>query len=168
MSFEKLLRFTLPLLSLLLVSTGCSAFHVFTKTERVTETRSTAPAVTNVTQISPSNFVSVVTPSREIVTLSTNFIYEVSPEVKTAQTILSEATKFIPAPFSGAVDLLLLASSGLLGAIARIKSKQAALVPTLIQGVEMAGSPEVKQKIQQVAEMFGHESRLNSLVQRLT
>ena len=142
----------LSLLAAAALLTGCQAtkdavksFHLFTPT------------------------ITAATNAAGAVALATN--YAVSDTVQTGLAAAHQVTPYIPAPFGSAADLALIAATGILGFIARIKSKKAALVPALIRGIEAAGADEsaaVKIAVQTEATNSGVQNQLHELVKQLT
>jgi hypothetical protein len=110
--------------------------------------------------------VAAVTNDAGAVTATTN--YAVSDAVQTGLAGARAVTPYIPAPFGSAVDLALVAATGILGFIARVKSKKAALVPALIRGIEAAGNAEVKAAVQTEAQLSGVQAALHDQVKSLT
>jgi hypothetical protein len=93
--------------------------------------------------------------------------YAVRPGVTNFLNRADELTR--PFPWSGILHAILGTAAGVLGIVAKYKSDQAALVPTLIAGVESAdGNQEVKKSIQRIAFLRGLQPRLHRTVQRLT
>lgn len=140
-----ILPFALCLCSCQATKDAVHSFHVFTPT------------------------VSATTNDAGDVTLATN--YAVAPSIEAGIASARQVTPLIPAPFGSAVDLGLLGLSGILGLIAKIKSKRAALVPVLIRGIEAAGadiSAPVKIAVQTEATNSGVQAQLHELVNQLT
>ena len=136
-----LLPFALCLCSCQATKDAVHSFHVFT------------PTVT----------------TNESGTLDTN--YAVASGIESGISSARKVTPLIPAPFGSAVDLGLIGLSGLLGLIAKLKSKRAALVPVLIRGIEAAGADiaaPVKNAVQTEATNSGVQVQLHELVQQLT
>lgn len=131
---------------------ACAAGRLFSKHEEVLPVRSTNAT----TLVIVTNYV-------------TNLVYEVDPGVKQALKTGSEIADAVPGPWSAiAKGVLGIVGVGLAW-IARVKSRQAALVPALIEGVEAAANnKDVKQMIQKVALSRNLEPRLRAQVRRLT
>ena len=109
----------------------------------------------------------------------TNVIYTVSTNTVAHIDAAKSVAGLIPAPYATPVELGLTLLSGVLGLIARQKSKtvdqqQTALDKTntvlssVIAGVETANHPETKQAIAQSSARFGVADTLHTLVQSIT
>ena len=160
-----------PLLFLPLLLCGCGG--VFKKTvsavpmvSRVVVTNTVRQVVTDQEGNSTTNVTLVL---RENVATNwvTNVTYAVNPAVEhfigTAQTVAESA----PVPYGHAVNVALgLLASGLAW-VAKKKSDKAKILPAVIAGVESAGSPETKKRIQEFAMSIGVEKELNDLVKHL-
>lgn len=123
----------------------------------------TPPFVTNLVTITPAAFVT---------NWSTNVVFEVNPGVQGALSTLETVNKFNPTPTGPFVDLALAGAAGVLGFIARLKTKQAAananLAQTLVLGIEEAKSAETKASVKKVSEKLGNAPAVNALVQKVT
>lgn len=99
----------------------------------------------------------------------TNTTFVVNPKVETVLQTASTITAAIPFPWSGALATGFAGLSAVLGLIARAKNSQAALIPTIIQGIEgAANNADVKKTVENIARATGQQTRLNALVQKIT
>jgi len=132
----------LALSILLLALSGCA---LFTRTQTVT----------------PALMTNAIT--HEVLTnYVTNTLYTVNPAVTNALNNAREIAQAVPTPWGGIAATGFGLLSGALGFIAKAKSDKAALVPTLIAGIETAANnADVKKSIQTVATAAGLEDRLN-------
>jgi hypothetical protein len=153
--------------------TGCSTAGgsgLFVRRPQVSSQLIEVAGSTNVT-VDPVSHNQVVTIRPATITTNwlTNEVVIVNPVVDQALTTARAVNEFAnPLPFSGAISGALALISLGLGWIARVKSQKAALLPVVIQGVELANSPEVKASIKQIASAVGLESKLNREVQSAT
>jgi hypothetical protein len=115
-----------------------------------------------------TNFVEVIRPSQVITNWLTNTIYTVNPDVENGIRTARTIAEAVPSPVSGVVSGFLGLSTAVLGWIAKMKSDKAALVPAIIQGVELSQSPDVKQNIETIARAMGVEGKLNEEVKKVT
>src|SRR5437667_9134781 len=77
----------------------------------------------------------------------TNFLYAVNPAVTNLVGHGDAIARDLPAPWNWIGTIALGATTAILGAIARKKSQQAAVVPALIASVEAANNPSLKKDI---------------------
>jgi len=98
----------------------------------------------------------------------TNVIVQVNPGVTNALGIGQKLAKEAPTPWGGLAAGALAIVSAVLGAIAKVKSDKAALVPALIAGVEAVNHAESKESIKTVATAAGVQPLLDREVQRLS
>lgn len=142
------LRFTIY--AAVLGLTGCAGGRLFQPHEVVTTQETVAHGQTNVV-------------------FSTNYVYTVNAGVTNALETARGIARETGGPWGGLAVLGLSAATAVLGAIARVKSNKAALLPTLITGIEnAANNTEVKQTIQTLATAVGVEDRLNAEVRKIT
>lgn len=96
----------------------------------------------------------------------TNTVFEVRPEIAAVTEFVGQVSNLTPSPASGIINLVLLALTGALGIVAKIKNDRAKLLDTVIIGVESAlNNAEVKKSIDQVSARFGQRAKLNQIVQ---
>jgi hypothetical protein len=93
--------------------------------------------------------------------------YTLNPGITNAAAHLRDVTDLIPTPWSTVAQSAMAVAIGVLGWVAKRKSDRAAIVPTLIAGVEASPhNDDVKTTIRRVAEQTGMEKRLNRAVRR--
>lgn len=186
------LALTLLLLVLAIGSLGCKAnrgtWSLLVKETNVVENVTRSPAVTNtftvvtnaVNQVNGTtvtnwitNLVHAITPGYEITNLVTNVVFLPNPRIENlvggAKTVNEIAN---PTPFAPVVNAVLGLSTIALGWFARLKTRQAqensGMLSAVIQGVELAKSPEVKAHIATIAKASGVEDKLHNLVKKST
>lgn len=152
--------------------TGCASINraLFDEREEVTEHVAKVPAATN--EIVRGNEVlQIVTPESTVTNRTTNVVFSVRPQIASGISLAKSANELAnPTPFAPLVNLALGGLATVLGYVARVKSKQAELVPTLIEGIETAreNAPAVKAAVQRIAVQRGQNDRLHALVKGLT
>jgi len=107
---------------------------------------------------------------------STNVVFTVSEKILRPLAVAQEANAAVsvvaPNALSAGLNVALVGVTGLLGWIARIKSRRAQerldLVDTVIAGVESANLPEVKARVAEMARLFGTRTALHERVQAVT
>jgi len=154
------------------LTAGCGTMKNFTqplvRTEKVEQVVTTVPAQTNHVTVG-TNIVEVITPATSVTNFTTNVIYSVNPRVEQAITTLRELNSNLnPTPTAPFISLALAGLSTILGIFAKVKSDKAKLLPAVIQGVELANNPDVKQNIQRIAQTLGLEDKLNKVVNDVT
>ena len=129
------------------------------------------PAVTNRFETTSNGVVTVhqvITPETIVTNWVTTTNFVVNPAISGALKTAQAVNSVNPFPFAGVLNAVLgLAVTGL-GFYARVKSQRAALVPAIIQGVEVSNSPEVKGNIATIARAMGVERQLNQVVKAVT
>lgn len=93
--------------------------------------------------------------------------YQVNPGVTNALGTGQQIGEQVPAPWGTVITGALGVTSALLGWLAKRKSDQAAVIPALIAGIELAkNNGEVKTSIQRIATATGVEKQLNKMVHK--
>ena len=103
-------------------------------------------------------------------------VFTVSEKILRPLAVAQEANAAVsaiaPNPLGAGLNVALVGVTGLLGWIARIKSRRAQehldLVDTVIAGVESANLPEVKARVAEMSRLFGTKAALHERVQALT
>lgn len=186
----------LPICLAAALVTGCAA-PLFTERAVPVPTVSEVPVehVTKTTRTDEaSGAVSVVyvtnTVSQLVTNWSTNTVFEVSETIArpiAAAASLNAAVQTVaPNPASGTLNLVLGGIAGLLGWMARVKTKAAQraaedaedhrqgavrsneLLETMIVGVEEANVPAVKETIAKISKQWGNAAELHNAVKQLT
>lgn len=143
---------TLPILCLAVLAAGCST-PLFEK-KSVVETVTVQPS-------DPS-----LPPETRTVT---NTVVTVSPEatawIATARGVNSTLN---PTPTAPLVEIGLGALAAVLWFIAQRKSKQAAVVPTLVRSIENSSDEKLKSAVKKRAEADGVEKTLHQIVNQIT
>lgn len=121
--------------------------------------------VANVAQVTSNTVTGVVTTN---IVPVTNFVYAVNEQWQTAINTGTGATPLIPQPWGTVAAAGLGILSAVLGWIVRLKNKKAGLLDIVIEGVEKANSPEVKQAIAAVANRYGQGAALHAEVKNQT
>jgi hypothetical protein len=125
---------------------------VVTATDVVTQDSQTFILTTNTTLI--TNY-----------TLVTNISAEVKPAAEKSIAIANTASTFLPPPYGElAAGILALATAGLTAAVRR----RNAMLKTVIDGVEKAGVPAVKEEISTASMRDGTAPDLHALVKQIT
>ena len=183
----------LVLLAFTLVLTGCGTIQAVkqpfvTTTNAVPVSVVETPAVTNVIELVTTNTVGEVVTTREVTitppTYHTNYVTNivtmVNPVLESAlQTIQGVNSTVNPTPTAPFINMALLAVSGVLGFIARLKTVKAQkaaaehaktneLLDTVIAGVEAAKSSETKAKIAELSALWKTRDALHERVQQNT
>jgi len=140
---------------------------LFVPRQEVTPVVTMTSGTTNVATVG-TNVTVTITPAASQTNYVTNIVYAVNPTVDRTLSTAKQVTEFIPAPFSGIASGVLGLASIVLAFIARQKSEKAKLLPVLIQGVELANSPQVKDSINKVAIGLGLQKQLDREVQAIT
>lgn len=99
---------------------------------------------------------------------TTNIVYTVNPAATGALNTAREMAREVGGPWGSVAAGIFGLATVVLGRIAQVKSRQAAVVPAVISGVENAGNADVKHFIQQAAKAAGVEDRLNDMVRKIT
>lgn len=139
-----------------------------------TVVEATTNVVGNVVTITPPRVTNLVTviPASYVTNWSTNVSVVVNPGLQSALAAVETVNKFNPTPSAPIVELVLAGVGGLLGYVARLKTKQAAananLAQTLVLGIEEAKSAETKAAVKKVSEKLGNAPAVNALVQKVT
>ena len=166
---------------LVFVMTGCSS--MFTELPQALATVRTVPAeevaVRSATNAATGEV--LVERTTNVVSLmvtnwSTNVVFTVSEKILRPLAVAQEANAAVsvvaPNPVSAGLNVALVGVSGLLGWIARLKSRRAQehldLVDTMIAGVETANLPEVKARVAEMSRLFGTKAALHERVQAIT
>jgi hypothetical protein len=111
-----------------------------------------------------------IIPGYSITNYITNTVYGVNPSLQKSLDVAQNLNQFNPTPFAGPLSIILgLLSSGL-GVYARIKSKQAATLPAIIDAVETFSqtNPGIKSLIAQKSQAAGTGETLHELVRSNT
>jgi hypothetical protein len=152
----------LALTLLLVLLPGCASGGLFTREETIEKIEHTLPAQTNVLQIVTNtvtvlqdrpvtnwmtNVIVQIIPPQSFTTFATNVIVRVNPTVERTIEGAKELNQFNPTPTAGPLNIALGLLSAGLALVARVKSRQARVVPTLIDAVESYGTPELKRAI---------------------
>jgi len=183
------------LIAVALSGSGCGTFaalkHPFVTTTNVVEqvrvlpaqTNTTTVVLTNTTPAGPVLVTNVLVQVQPAVTLTnyvTNVVTTVAPALTGAiETVRTVNTAVNPTPTAPFVNMALLAVSGVLGWVARLKTVKAAralqdatakneLLETVIAGVEAAKNDDVKAKISEMAQLWKTHQALDAKVQELT
>ena len=99
----------------------------------------------------------------------TNVVEIPNPNVTVAIDTAREVSGLLPPPWSSIMTGVLGLATVVLGIFARVKTKQAALVPALILGIEKAAANQsVKTAVKEVATDAGVQTELHAFVQKLT
>lgn len=141
------------------------------------------PAETNVThQADGSALVTIrpayttnlvtITEARSVTNWVTNVSTVVNPALAGAIGTLETANKFNPTPSAPIIDFVLYSALGLLGWIAKVKTRKAeenaSLARTLVIGIEESQSKDTKAAVARAATAAGNSPQVNALVQRIT
>jgi hypothetical protein len=180
---------------LVFLAAGCSTVAALKRPivaqTNVVERVVTLPGVTNVVERVVTNTVAgqpmVVTntvvhvqPPVVVTNTVTNVVFSVNPAVQgTIDTVRTVNSTLNPTPSAPFVEMGLLALSGVLGWVARLKTVKAAraaaeanakneLLETVIAGVEAAKNEEVKGKIAEISKVWKTKDALDAKVQEMT
>lgn len=186
-------KFLLVILALPLLLTGCGTVAAFKQpflhvTNAVPSVvtipghtnvvaavvEATTNVVGNVVTITPPFVTNVVTviPASYVTNWSTNVSVVVNPGLQSALATVETVNKFNPTPSAPIIEFALAGVMGVLGYVARLKTKQAAanagLAQTLVMGIEEAKSAETKAAVAKISEKLGNAPAVNALVQKVT
>ena len=150
---------------LVIAGVGCKSIFVPTETviaERETNRVANVTAGAHGRQV--TNYATVISTN-----YVTNTVYDLSPGLTNLLSRGKQVASDLPAPWNWIGTSALAVTTGVLGGIARKKSRQAALVTPLIAGIETASNnADVKRSIRNHATLAGVQDRLHNEVKRLT
>lgn len=151
------------------ISIGCGG-GLFVKKPFVTPTLVEIPGSTNTVEDPKTGNVQVtVTPPQTVTNWVTNLVMVVNPNVDNAIETARQVNQVAnPTPFAPAVTGGLTVLSVILAWVAKLKNDKARLLPILIQGIEVANEPKVKEAIRNIAVGAGLEKQLNPVVKEVT